>query len=45
MSEARTGYRAVAYRVYHDAQGNEIKREELAKSYYKSAAARIEYNR
>ncbi|MBR4236201.1 MAG: VanW family protein [Clostridia bacterium] len=45
VSEARTGYRAVAYRVYHDAQGNEIKREELAKSYYKSAAARIEYNR
>ncbi len=43
VSEARKGYRAEAYRVYHSADGSEIKRVLLCKSYYKPARAQIEY--
>ena len=43
VSEARTGYRAVAYRVYYDKDGNVLDTVELCRSYYKEAAARIEY--
>ena len=43
VSEARTGYKAEAYRVYYDANDVELKRELLCTSYYKEAAARIEY--
>ena len=43
ISEARKGYRAEAYRVYHNADGSEIKRVLLCKSYYKPARAQIEY--
>ena len=43
VSEARTGYRAVAYRVYYSADGTELRRDQLCTSYYKEAAAKIEY--
>ncbi len=43
ISEARTGYKAEAYRVYYDGNDTEIKRVFLCSSYYKEAAARIEY--
>ena len=43
VTEARTGYKAVAYRVYYEADGTEIKRELLCSSYYKEAAAVVEY--
>ncbi len=44
VSEARTGYKAEAYRVYYDSSDTEIRRELLCTSYYKEAAGRIEYN-
>ena len=43
VSEARTGYRASAYRVYWNADGTEIGRELLCNSYYKPARAEIDY--
>lgn len=43
VSEARTGYRASAYRVYWSADGAEISRELLCNSYYKPARAEIDY--
>lgn len=43
VSEARTGYRASAYRVYWNADGSEIKRELLCNSYYKPARAEVDY--
>ena len=43
VSEARTGYRASAYRVYWNADGTEIRRDLLCKSYYKPARAEIDY--
>ena len=43
VNEARTGYKAEAYRVYYDASDTEIRRELLCTSYYKESAARIEY--
>ena len=43
VSEARKGYHAIAYRVYKDKDGNELKKVELCRSYYKEAAAKIEY--
>lgn len=44
VSEPRNGYKAVAYRVYYNKQDEEIRRNELCRSYYKEAAAKIEYN-
>ena len=44
VSEERVGYKAIAYRVYHKADGTEIERVELCRSYYKEAAAKIAYN-
>ena len=44
VSKSRKGYRAEAYRVYWNADGTEIKRELLCKSYYKPAKEEIEYN-
>ena len=43
VSEARTGYKAEAYRVYYSADDVELKREFLCSSYYKESAAKIEY--
>lgn len=43
ITEARTGYRAEAYRVYWNADGTEIRRDLLVKAYYKPARATIEY--
>lgn len=43
ITEARTGYRAEAYRVYWNGDGTEIKRELLCQSYYKPARGEIEY--
>lgn len=34
-AKARTGYKAVSYKVYYDADNNEIKREKLDDSYYR----------
>ncbi len=43
VSEERKGIKATAYRVYKDKDGNELNKVELCRSYYKEAAARIEY--
>jgi len=43
ITEARTGYKAKAWRVYHNKDGSEIKRELLVEAYYKPARAQIEY--
>ena len=43
VTEPRTGYKAVAYRVYYDANDVEIKRELLCSSYYREARGKIEY--
>lgn len=43
LTEPRTGYYAKAYRVYHKADGSELKRDLLCESYYKPARAEIEY--
>ena len=37
VSKARTGYKTVSYKILHDAQGNEISREEYFKSTYQAA--------
>ena len=34
-AKARTGYKAISYKVYYDADNNEIKREKLDDSYYR----------
>lgn len=41
VESPRKGYRATVYRVYLDANGKRIKREELGKSYYAPAGAII----
>lgn len=43
ISDQRTGYKASAYRVYYNASGKEVNRELLCNSYYKEAAAKVEY--
>ena len=43
VNEARTGYKAEAYRVYYGPGDIELKRELLCSSYYREANARIEY--
>lgn len=42
IEKARNGYKAVAYKIYLDKNGNEIKREELCRSTYRSSGAIIE---
>jgi len=42
ISKARIGYKAVAYKVYYSASGNEIRREVLCRSNYAAAAAVVE---
>ena len=43
VEDARTGYRAEAYKVYLDADGNEISREPLCRSTYRASGGVIEY--
>lgn len=43
VKEGHKGYRATAYRIYHAADGTELRREVLCTSYYKESAPRIEY--
>ncbi len=43
ITEARTGYYAKAYRVYHLSDGTVIRRDLLCESYYRPARAEIEY--
>lgn len=43
VKEGHKGYRATAYRIYHSADGTELRREVLCTSYYKESAPRIEY--
>ena len=45
VTEARTGYKAEAYRVYYDKNDTELSRSLLCYSYYKEARAQIEYGR
>ena len=41
--EGHKGYKATAYRIYHSADGTELRREVLCTSYYKESAPRVEY--
>jgi len=43
LQEGKNGYKATAYKVWWDAEGNEIKREELCKSTYQATPEIIEY--
>lgn len=43
LQQGKKGYKATAYKVWWDAEGNEIKREELCKSNYQSTPEIIEY--
>ena len=43
LQQGKKGYKATAYKVWWDAQGNEIKREELCKSTYQATPEIIEY--
>jgi len=43
LQQGKPGYKATAYKVWHDASGNEIKRSELCKSSYQSTPEIIEY--
>ncbi len=42
---ARKGYRATAYKVYYDKNGNEIKREEFVKSSYPASGGVVKVGR
>jgi len=42
VEQARNGYRATAYKVYLDKDGNQTKRVELCKSTYRAAGAVVE---
>lgn len=43
VQKGKQGYTAVAYKIWHDADGNEIRREQLCKSSYQSTKQIIEY--
>lgn len=43
IQKGKVGYSAVAYKIWWDASGNEIKREQLCKSNYQSTTEIIEY--
>lgn len=43
IQKGKKGYKATAYKIWWDANGNELKREELCKSTYQSTPEIIEY--
>ena len=43
VKEGHKGYKATAYRIYHSADGTELRREVLCTSYYRESAPRVEY--
>lgn len=43
LQKGKEGYKATAYKVWWDANGNELKREELCKSSYQATPEIIEY--
>ena len=43
LQKGKEGYSAVAYKVWHDSNGNEIKRSQLCKSRYQSTPEIIAY--
>jgi len=43
IQQGKPGYKATAYKIWWDADGNEIKREELCKSTYQATPEIIEY--
>lgn len=43
IQQGKKGYKAVAYKIWWDAQGNELKREELCKSTYQPTSEIVEY--
>lgn len=43
LQQGKQGYKATAYKIWWDANGNEIKREELCKSSYQATPEIIEY--
>ena len=45
VEQGKNGYKAVAYKIRHDAQGNELSRELLCKSSYKSRNEVIQFGR
>ena len=43
LQQGKQGYKATAYKIWWDANGNELKREELCKSTYQATPEIIEY--
>lgn len=43
LQQGKKGYKATAYKIWWDANGNELKREELCKSTYQATPEIIEY--